>query len=38
MTRTLEGLPKVTEETFMGFLKNYDISSAKNDPSVIRRI
>ena len=38
MTRTLEGLPKVTEETFMEFLRNYDISSVENDPSVTRRI
>jgi len=38
MTRTLEGLPKVAEETFIEFLRNYDISSAENDPSVTRRI
>ena len=38
MTRTLEGLPKVTEETFMEFLRNYNIASAENDPAVTRRI
>lgn len=38
MIRTLEGLPKVTEETFMEFLRNYNIASAENDPEVTRRI
>ena len=38
MTRTSEGLPKVTEETFMELLRNYDISSPENDPAVTRRI
>ncbi len=36
MTRTLEGLPAVTEETFMEFLRKYNI--AENDPAVTRRI
>ncbi len=35
---TKDGLPVVTEKTFMEFLRNYDISSAKNDPEVTRRI
>ena len=38
MTRTSEGLPKVTEETFMELLRNQDISSAEKDPAVTRRI
>ena len=38
MKRTSEGLPKVTEETFMELLRNYDISSPENDPAVTRRI
>ena len=38
MTRTLEGLPEVSEETFMEFLRNYNIASAENDPAVTRRI
>jgi hypothetical protein len=38
MTRTLDGLPKVTEETFMEFLRNYNIAPAENDPAVTRRI
>ncbi len=38
MTRTKDGLPKVTEETFREFLKKYDISSAENDPEVTHRI
>ncbi len=38
MERTPEGLPVVTEETFMDFLENYDLGSAKNDPAVTRRI
>ena len=40
MSRTPDGLPRVTEETFIKFLCNYefDISSAKNDPRVTCRI
>lgn len=33
---TQDGLPVVTEETFMEFLREYDI--ATNDPEVTRRI
>lgn len=36
--RTLEGLPVVTEETFIEFLRNYDITSPENDPEVTHRI
>ena len=38
MTRTPEGLPTITEETFMEFLKNYNISSVENNPEVTHRI
>jgi len=38
MSRTEDGLPIVTEQTFMKFLGIYDISSAENDPEVTRRI
>jgi len=38
MTGTLEGLPEVTEETFIEFLRDYDLSSVENDPSVTQRI
>jgi len=38
MTRTLDGLPMVSKETFMEFLREYDISNADNDPEVTRRI
>ncbi|MEK6874786.1 MAG: hypothetical protein AABX52_03500 [Nanoarchaeota archaeon] len=34
MTRKLDGLPRVTEETFMDFLRVYDLSSAQNNPEV----
>ena len=35
---TKDGLVVVTEDIFMDFLRNYDISSAKNDPELTRRI
>jgi len=35
---TEEGLPVVTEETFMEFLQKYDISSGNNEPEVTERI
>lgn len=36
--RTLEGLPVVTEKTFIDFLRNYNIGSENNDPEVTCRI
>lgn len=38
MTRTLEDLPIVTEETFMELLRNYDLASPENDPAVTLKI
>jgi len=38
MKKTLDGLPIVTEETFMELLKNYDISAERNDPEVTNKI
>ena len=38
MARTPEGLPQVSEETFIEFLRSYNIASDKNEPEVTRRI
>ena len=35
---TNDDLPIVTEETFLDFFGDYDISSAENDPEVTSRI
>ena len=36
--RTEEGLPIVTEETFMEFLKEYNLALENNNPEVTRKI
>jgi hypothetical protein len=36
--RTLDGLPIVSEETFLEFLKNYNLIPSENDPEVNERI
>jgi len=38
MTKTLDGLPIVSEETFMDFIREYPINSEKNDPEITERI
>ena len=38
MARTIDGLPIVSEETFMKFMQEYPISSAENDPEITERI
>ncbi len=36
--QTEDGLPIVSEKTFMSFLSNYDISAAHNDSTVTARL
>jgi len=38
MAKTIDGLPIVSEETFMKFVKEYPFTSEKNDPEITERI
>jgi len=38
MAKTIDGLPVVSEETFMKFIQEYPIASGDNDPKVTERI